>query len=66
MTITMSMTMTKKTMYKIGPVILAIVLGDITWCTANVCNLDPPPPLKIADVLCGQPLGSKFITAASK
>ena len=22
----------------------------------NVCNLDPPLPLKIADVLCGRPL----------
>ena len=24
--------------------------------SANVCNWVPPPPLKIADVLCGRPL----------
>ena len=24
--------------------------------SANVCNWEPPPPLKTADVLCGWPL----------
>ena len=26
--------------------------------SANVCNWVPPPPLKIADVLCGRPLST--------